>query len=56
MERAVDLNRLLLKFVLLCQVNIQERFREVNAKFNLLEKIWEIKMSWRVNFSGCLRA
>ena len=33
MESAVELNRLLVKFVLLCQVNIHERSREDNAKF-----------------------
>ena len=36
MKSAVELNILLLKFVLLCLVNIQESCREDNAKFNLL--------------------
>ena len=36
MKRAVELDRLLLKFVLLCQVDIQESSREHNAKFNFL--------------------
>ena len=36
MKSAVELNILLLNFVLLCLVNIQESCREDNAKFNLL--------------------
>ena len=36
MKIAVELNRLLLKFVLLCQLDIQESSREDNAKFNFL--------------------
>ena len=36
MESAAKLNRLLLKLVLLCQVDIQEIPRECNAKFNFL--------------------
>ena len=32
MKSPVELNRLLLKFVLLCQADIQESFREGNAK------------------------
>ena len=36
MESAAKLNRLLLKLVLLCQVDIQESPREGNAKFNFL--------------------
>ena len=36
MESAAKLNRLLLKFVLLCQVDIHEIPREGNAKFNFL--------------------
>ena len=36
MKSAVELNRLLLKFILLCQVDIQESSREDNAKFNFL--------------------
>ena len=40
MKGAVDLNRLLLKFVLLCHVDIRESSREENAKFNFLGIIW----------------
>ena len=36
MESAAKLNKLLLKLVLLCQVDIQESPREGNAKFNFL--------------------
>ena len=43
MKRAVELDRLLLKFVLLCQVDIQESSREHNAKFNFLGIIQESK-------------
>ena len=43
MKSAVELNILLLKFVLLCLVDIQESFREDNAKFNVLGIIWESK-------------
>ena len=39
MESAAKLNRLLLKLVLLCQVDIQESPREGNAKFNFLRII-----------------
>ena len=41
MKRAMELNRLLLKFVLLCQVDIHENFREENAKFTFLGIICE---------------
>ena len=41
----MELNRLLLKFVLLCQVDIKESSGEDNAKFNFLEIIWESKVS-----------
>ena len=41
MKTAVELNRLMLKFVLLCQVGIQESSRKDNAKFNFLEITWE---------------
>ena len=56
MESAVELNRLLLKFVLLRQVDIQESSCKVNVKFNLLWIIWESKRSWRVHFLGLQRA
>ena len=36
MKTAAELHRLLLKFVLLCQVDIQESSREDNAKFKFL--------------------
>ena len=52
MKGAVDLNRLLLKFVLLCHVDIRESSREENAKFNFLGIIWESKRSKRVLFAG----
>ena len=35
-KNAVELNRLLLKFIFLCRVDIQENSREDNAKFNFL--------------------
>ena len=51
MKSAVELNRLLLKLVLLRQVDIQESScRKGNAKFNFPGIIWEKKMSWRVIF------
>ena len=50
MENAVELIRLLLKFVVLCQMDILQSFREDNVKFNFLVIIWESKMSWRVHF------
>ena len=53
MKSAVELNRLLVKFVLLCQVNIHERSREDNAKFNFLGIIWESKRSGRGHFQVC---
>ena len=37
----MELNRLLLKFVLLCQVDTHENFCEENAKFTFLGIIWE---------------
>ena len=52
MKSAVKLNRPLLKFVLLCQVDIQESFCGDNVKFNFLGIILESKRSVRVNFSG----
>ena len=35
MKSAAELNRLLLEFLLLCQVDVQESSWESNAKFNL---------------------
>ena len=40
---AVELNRVLLEFLLLCHVHIQESSPEENAKFNFLRIIWESK-------------
>ena len=51
MKSSVELNRLLLKSVLLCQVGIRkESSRKDNAKFNFLGRIWESKMSWKKIF------
>ena len=44
MKSAVELNRLLLKFVLLCQVDIHNNFLEENAKFTFLGIICESKV------------
>ena len=43
MKSAVERNRLLLKFVLLWLVDIQESSREDNAKFNFVGIIWRAK-------------
>ena len=51
-KSAVELNRLLLKLVLLYQVHIQESSCEDNTKLNFLVIIWESKRSWRVHLSG----
>ena len=51
----VELNRLLLKFVLLRQVDIQKSSLKSNARF-AVRIIWENKISWRVCFSGFQRA
>ena len=47
MKNTVELNRLLLKLLLLREVDIQEYqvFREDNAKFNSLGIIWVCKRS-----------
>ena len=50
MKSSVELNRLLLKFVLLCQVGIQENSRKDNEKFNFLGTIWQSEMSWKKIF------
>ena len=39
MKSAVELNRLILKFILLCSVEIQESSRKDNAKFKCLDVI-----------------
>ena len=49
MKSSVELNKLLLKFVLLC-LGIQESSRKDNAKFNFLGTIWESNMSWKKIF------
>ena len=48
----MELIRLILKFVLLCQVGIQESSRKGNGKFSFLKITWESLRSWRVHFSG----
>ena len=52
MKSVVGLNRLLLKFLLLYQVDIQESFGEKNAKFKFSWITWESKWSWRVHFQA----
>ena len=52
MEIAVELNWLLVKFLLLCQVDIQKSSPEDNAKFNFLGIIWESKNTPTAYFSG----
>ena len=52
MKRSVKLNILLLKFVLLCQVGIQESSRKDNAKFNFEGTVWDSKMSWKKIFQN----
>ena len=52
MKSALELNRLLLKFLLLCYVDLLEHSREDNAKFNFLGIRWENKRFWRVYFLG----
>ena len=44
MKSTAELNGLLLKLLLLCQVDVLESSREHNAKFNLLGIIWEYKV------------
>ena len=50
MKSAVKLSKPLLKFALLCRVDIQKHFCEDNAKFNFLGIVWVSKRSWRVHF------
>ena len=50
MKSVVKLSKLLLKFALLCRVNIQKKFCEDNAKFKFLGIIWVSERSWRVHF------
>ena len=56
MKKAVELNELFLKYLLLCQVDTQESSGNDDATFNFLEIIWWGKRSWRVDFSGFLEA
>ena len=51
MKSAVELNKLLLKF-LLCHMYIQESSCEESARFNFLGITWESKRSCWVHFSG----
>ena len=50
MKSAVELNRLFLKFILLCQVKIHKRYCENIAKFNFLGIICESQRFWGVHF------
>ena len=47
MKSTVELNRLLLKFLLLCYVDIQESSCKGNAKFNFLGIIWQSR-AWQI--------
>ena len=49
-KNAVKLD-ILLKFLLLCQVDIQKGSLKDNTKFNFLGIFWESKRSWGVHFS-----
>ena len=52
MRNAVKLNRLLLKFLLLSQVDVQENSSEENIKLNFLGINWESKRFWGANFQA----
>ena len=52
MKSAVEFNRLLMKFLLLCKVDIQESSGKDNAKFNFLGIIWSRKRSLRAHFQA----
>ena len=45
MKRVVEMNRLVMKFLLLCYIDIQGRYCEDIAKFNVLGIIWESNRS-----------
>ena len=47
MKSVVELNRLLLKFLLLCHGVIQKGYCGDKAKFNFLGIIWESERSWK---------
>ena len=51
-KNSVELNRLLLKFVLSCTVGIQESSCKENAKLNFLGTKWESKMSRKKIFQN----
>ena len=55
MKSVVELNRLLLKFSLLCHGVIQKGYYEDKAKFNFVRIIWESKKPWKIHFSGFQR-
>ena len=50
MKSAVELNRLFLKFILLCQVKIHKNYCENIAKFNFLGIICASQRFWGVHF------
>ena len=50
MKSAVELNRLFLKFILLCQVKIHKSYCENIAKFTFLGIICESQRFWGVHF------
>ena len=52
MKSPVELNKLLLKFLLLYFVDIQESSHKDNAKFNFLGIILESKRSWTAHFQA----
>ena len=49
-KSAIKLNRLLLEFLMLSNIDIQESSREDNAKFIFIGITSESKRSWRVHF------
>ena len=55
MKSVVELNSLLLKFLLLCHGVIQKGYFGDKAKFNFLGIIWESKRPWKIHFSGFQR-
>ena len=55
LKSVVELNRLLLKFLLLCHSVIQKGYCGDKAKSNFLGIIWEGKRSWKIHFSGFQR-
>ena len=55
MKSVVELNRLSLKFLLLCHGVIQEGYCEDKAKSIFLGITWESKRSWKIHFLGFQR-